>query len=37
MVAEFPAIDWSKLADYEKEDNTTGSQEFACVAGICEI
>jgi ribonucleoside-diphosphate reductase alpha chain len=31
------SIDWSKLTEYEKEDNTTGSQELACVAGICEI
>jgi ribonucleoside-diphosphate reductase alpha chain len=30
------AIDWTKLADYEKEDNTAGSQTFACV-GSCEI
>jgi ribonucleoside-diphosphate reductase alpha chain len=30
------AIDWSKLSDYEKEDNTAGSQTFACV-GSCEI
>ena len=30
-------IDWSKLSEYEKEDNTTGTQELACVAGICEI
>jgi ribonucleoside-diphosphate reductase alpha chain len=31
------SIDWSKLTEYEKEDNTTGTQELACVAGICEI
>jgi ribonucleoside-diphosphate reductase alpha chain len=31
------AIDWSKLADYEKEDTTTGTQEYACAAGFCEI
>jgi len=31
------SIDWSKLADYEKEDNTTGTQEYACAAGFCEI
>ena len=31
------SIDWSKLSDYEKEDTTTGSKEFACVAGSCEI
>ncbi len=30
-------IDWSKLSEYEHEDNTTGSQEFACSAGTCEI
>lgn len=30
-------IDWSKLSDYEKEDNTTGAQELACVAGVCEL
>lgn len=31
-VAKHPAveIDWDKLAEYEKEDNTTGSQELAC-------
>lgn len=31
------SIDWSKLSDYESEDNTTGSQEYACSAGVCEI
>jgi len=37
-VKKMPAeIDWSKLTEYEKEDNTTGSQEYACVAGVCEI
>ena len=30
-------IDWSKLSDYEKQDNTIGSQELACVGGACEI
>lgn len=30
-------IDWTKLADYEKEDTTTGSQTAACSAGVCEI
>ena len=29
-------IDWSKLSEYEVEDNTSGSQTFACV-GSCEI
>lgn len=30
-------IDWERLKDYEKDDNTTGSQEYACAAGFCEI
>ena len=30
-------IDWSKLQDFEKEDNTRGSQELACTAGSCEL
>jgi ribonucleoside-diphosphate reductase alpha chain len=31
------AIDWAKLSEYEAEDNTTGSQSFACSSGSCEI
>jgi len=31
------AIDWSKLAEYEVEDTTVGSQTFACSGGSCEI
>ena len=30
-------IDWSKLADYEKEDNTKGAQTLACSGDVCEI
>ena len=30
-------IDWTKLQDFEKEDNTRGSQELACTAGSCEL
>jgi len=30
-------IDWDKLQDFEKEDNTKGSQELACTAGVCEL
>lgn len=30
-------VDWSELIQFESEDNTTGSQELACVAGNCEI
>tara|TARA_R110002074_G_scaffold143995_4_gene291366 strand:- start:1519 stop:3426 length:1908 start_codon:yes stop_codon:yes gene_type:complete len=31
------AIDWSKLSDYEQEDNTAGSQTLACSGDSCEI
>jgi len=31
------AIDWSLLKEFEKEDHTTGSQELACTAGVCEL
>jgi ribonucleoside-diphosphate reductase alpha chain len=30
-------IDWEKLSDYEKEDNTKSSQTFACTGDVCEI
>lgn len=30
-------VDFSKLAEYEQEDNTVGSQELACVGTSCEI
>ena len=37
-VAKFPkSINWDELANYEAEDNTTGSQEYACASGFCEI
>ena len=31
------SIDWNKLTEFEKEDNTTGSRELACTAGVCEV
>ncbi|MAO20078.1 MAG: ribonucleoside-triphosphate reductase [Phycisphaerae bacterium] len=30
-------INWNDLENFEQEDNTTGSQELACVGGACEI
>jgi ribonucleoside-diphosphate reductase alpha chain len=30
-------IDWDKLSEFEKEDNTSGSRELACTAGVCEV
>ncbi len=31
------SIDWSKLSDYEKEDNTVAMQTMACTGDVCEI
>jgi ribonucleoside-triphosphate reductase (thioredoxin) len=31
------AIDWSKLSDFEAEDNTKSSQTLACTGDVCEI
>ena len=28
-------LDWTKFISYEKEDNTTSSQELACIGGAC--
>ena len=37
LIAKMPKkIDWSRLSEYEKEDQTKSSQTFACV-GSCEV
>ena len=30
-------VDWSKLSQFEKEDMTTSTKEFACTSGQCEL
>jgi ribonucleoside-triphosphate reductase len=38
LLAAMPKdVNWEDLGDFEQEDNTTGSQELACVGGACEI
>ena len=38
MVAKMPTdIDWNELSKYEVEDNTRGSQEYACTGDKCEV
>ena len=38
LLAKLPTdIDWSKLGEYEKEDNTAGTQTFACSGDSCEL
>lgn len=37
-LAKMPAsIDWDALALYEKNDETTGTQELSCAGGNCEL
>lgn len=31
------SIDWSRLAEWENEDHTKGSQELACTSSSCEV
>lgn len=38
LLAAMPVnVEWSTLEQFEQDDNTTGSQELACVGGACEI
>ena len=38
LAKEMPTnIDWNILQDFETEDNTKGSQQLACTAGVCEL
>jgi len=38
MVSKLPnEIDWSELANYEVEDQTSGTQTFACSGDSCEV
>lgn len=38
LLAKMPKdVDWSKLKDYEKSDNTKSSQTMACSADGCEL
>ena len=36
-VLKMPKADWNQLGSYEKEDTTTGTKEYACTGGACEI
>ena len=38
LLAKMPeAIDWSKLSEYEQEDNTIAMQTMACTGDVCEV
>lgn len=36
-VAAMPVADWTRLGEYESDDNTVGMQTLACTGGSCEI
>ena len=37
LAAKLPEIDFAQIVVYEKEDETIGSKELACVGGVCEL
>jgi len=37
VLMKTPDIDFSRIVAYEKEDETQGAKELACVGGTCEI
>lgn len=36
-VDRMPTADWSALGEFETEDTTKGTQEYACAGGVCEV
>lgn len=37
LASGYPDIDFSQILLYEKDDETKGAKELACVGGVCEI
>lgn len=37
LLSKLPKIDFSQIVVYEKNDETMGAKELACVGGVCEI
>ena len=37
LVSRLPKVDYSQILHYEKDDQTSGSREYACVGGKCDI
>ena len=33
----FPTINWARLCEYEREDETSQALDFACVGGSCDL
>ncbi|MDP1689157.1 MAG: ATP cone domain-containing protein [bacterium] len=37
LTAKLPQVDFSYIVTYEKDDQTQGAKELACVSGVCEV
>jgi len=37
LKAQMPELDFKELAEFEAEDSTKGSKEYACTGGSCEL
>ena len=37
LIKNFPDINYSKLSEYELQDETEGAKEYACVGEKCDI
>lgn len=37
LLHDLPQVDFAQIVAYEKDDQTQGAKELACVGGICEI
>ena len=37
LLEKMPSVEWEILSDYEKEDNTAGTQTFACSGNACDV
>lgn len=37
LLAVMPSFDWDALSEFEKDDATVNTKEYACTSGVCEI
>lgn len=37
LLATMPSFDWDALSEFEKDDATVNTKEYACTSGVCEI
>ena len=37
LLKKLPSVEWSDLSQYEMEDNTAGTQTFACSGNACDV